>query len=869
MSATDYLLEHATKNVWCSPEQDYQHIVRPKRISPRAGVRNKTEVLWSTIPLPTSTDWYHLYQIGEITPQILGLGAKKMQWITVETQCNTELLMLDLYTNQGIQIPRFCAYLLHTNDGNLLLAVKHLPEIALLGTDHLYMRFYSNAYFNRGIAQTAEDGLKIKGRFIVDEDTQYVFQREWRDHKVLKGFAFAFVNGRRVHDLNVTTLAIGDYAEFVWDSSIRHVVELALDECPNFLSNIDQKQKFLLHYPGISDNIEFRDDVDVYLIKRTNENIYDGVYYHKNAEDAMRMVTHKDYSIPVQYVMGYLAANPQWGPVDGLSVILHIRDSGLARPLVDEHHRIKELYKLPDADLLMAMVGSESNVPEWRAENLEMSKYPALMRHIGGQLSIADIQTAYGYNAISKLVADTPQVLGDGEEWVELPHGLWNNSTIYEYDANGVMLEYHNHGTGKFYPPRNPACKYVEGIVGKGGTRLNTIYNKTNVVLDNTLNYRFYVCEILDGKPTGNWMDVTGNSTYYQMVSGALLWKVDMDNYYTAIKSDDKFIAYDLLLSYRDGVHRFTINVDEVRTDGVVYPGKAEIPPGALDIWLNGHSLIRDLDYFVNWPEICLVNKEYLVAGLEQRITIRGTGFCNPDMSLPKADDYGFVSYGQLSKNNRFDIRDDKVMRIVIDGKLKLRDELVFAEDGSVAVSANVRNGSPYLIDDIVVPLRDLSTEDTYSMRAKSMAVDKRVSDYLTLKLPDPTPPNPDSIPRKYQIYSPYASKVMYDLQQGILQLDDFMGQYSDMDLREALTPYEWLLEYDPCYKPSIDLDQVSIHPHNLYTEITLNVYQYRFLMRTIRLKLNDRVDITKFVKIEPGFEHETADHPHPYRVTP
>lgn len=171
-------------------------------------------------------------------------------------------------------------------------------------------------------------------------------------------------------------------------------------------------------------------------------------------------------------------------------------------------------------------------------------------------------------------------------------------------------------------------------------------------------------------------MDVTGNSTYYQMVSGAVLWKVDMDNYYTAIKSDDMFIAYDLLLSYRDGVHRFTINVDEVRTDGVVYPGKAEIPPGALDIWLNGHSLIRDLDYFVNWPEICLVNKEYLVAGLEQRITIRGTGFCNPDMSLPKADDYGFVSYGQLSKNNRFDIRDDKVMRIVIDGKLKLRDEL-------------------------------------------------------------------------------------------------------------------------------------------------------------------------------------------------
>lgn len=866
MSTTDYLKEHAAKNVWCSPEQDYQHVMRPQRISPPAGARNTLEVLWSVLPLPTSTDWYHVYQIGEISLHLLGLNEKRSRWIKASDHCNAEVLLIDLYTKSGLQIPRYLCYFLLTTDGNVLVAVRDTPTIVNLGLVDLFIRFYSNAYFNGIAGQQTTEGLYVSGKLIQTQDEQYSLQQEWRAHKLKLGHAYAYVNGYRVHDLNVTTIKLGDHVEFVWDSSIKTVVELPLSAVPSFSSILDQKQKYLLQHDVNTDTIDYRDDVDLFLIKRVNENIYSGVYYHKNVEDAVRMVTHKDYSIPVQYVLGFVADHPVWEQNDELTVQIHVRKSGYRRELINEHHRIKELYKLTGVERMMAMVGTDSTVPEWRVDQLELSKYPEIMRQVGRDIEKTTIQEAYGYNAISKLVGDTPQRVSTVDNWIELPIGLWNSSTVYEYDVNGLLLEHHYHSNGRYYVYRNPLCKSIEALVGKGSVQLPTQFAKNNVTLVPGINYRYYVCTISNEVPLWDWIDVTGDSDFYDIVNGVLVWKVSAEDYYTAIKSDDVFLTSKLNLAYRDGILRFTVNVNEIRTDGIEHQSAAQIPFGTIDIWLNGRALLRGLDYIVHWPEICILNKEYLVEGQEQSITIRGTGFCNPDMTIPALPDFGFVKYGLLSKNNRFDIRDDKVIRIVVDGRVYHRDQLRFSEEDSSVLVSDVRNGTPYQISDIIVPLRDLVNVDTYSFRAASVAVDKRISDYMTLKLPERVETNPNPIPRQYRIYSPYSSKVMYDLINGIIRLDEFQGQYSDMKVREAVEPYKWLLAYDPSFNEDIDLRYVAIHPHNLDTEITLDVYQYRFLLRVIRLVLNDRVDITKFIRIETGFEHETPNHPHPFQ---
>jgi len=874
MSTFDYLIDHARRNVWCSPEQDFQVIFAPQKISPINGSRSTIEVLWTQIPLPTNNDWYHVYQVGEITPELLGLQDKKSVWMPASRQCNDNLLIIDLYVRNGLQFPRFDCYFLMTRDGNVLLAVKEQPKIADLNVEPLYVRFYSNAYFNRPDYDAAVDGIQVVGRKIANSDQQYALQRQWRDSKLRKGATYAFVNGYRVQDINPTTVKVGDNVEFVWDSSIKCVLELPVKDLPVFLSTLDNKQKYLVHYPGAQvggDIIDYRDDLDFWLLLRTNENIFSGVYYHKNKEDAVRMMSHRDYSLVVPYVLAYTNSVPGWTDASKLTLQIHIREAGFKRPLINEHHRIKELYKLSDEDLVKAMIGTDSTVSVWTAASLESSAYPAIMRNVGGDITRQMVQDAYGYNAISKLIADTPQPYTPSENWVELPVGLRSNSTIYEYDKDGVLLDWYQHTSGRYYPPRDANCRLIEGIVGLGGPALTTQYNTSDTMLDPAVNYRFYVCNIWNGVPDGKWVDVTGNDDYYIVQDNAVLWKVDQTKYYTAIKNDSEFLAYDLILDYRDGILRFTVNVDEVRTDGVLYPDKAEIPFGAFDIWLNGRPLIQDLDYFINgWPEICIVNKEYLVDGTAQRISLRGTGFCNADMTQPAPAEFGFVNHGLLSQNNRFDIRDDKVIRIVVDGGVYERSVLEFSEEhsGVTLALAGVRNGAPYQIQDLIVPLQGLTDEDTYSLRAKSLVVDKEISDYMTLKLPQPTFDNPNPIPQLYAIYSPFTSKLMYDLYQGILKTDDVEGQYSDVYVKQKLAPYEWLLAYEPTYR-DMDWEYVSVHPHNLFTEVTLNVYAYRLMLRAIKLYLNDKVDITKFIKIETGFEHETPDHPHPYRVLP
>jgi hypothetical protein len=244
MSTIDFLKEHAAKNVWCSPEQDYQHVMRPKRISAPGGARKSMEILWRNTPLPTPNDWYHVYQIGEISLHLLGLSEKRSQWIQASNHCNTSDLLINLYTTSGLQIPRYLAYFLLTTDGNVLVAVKDVPEITRLGVVDLFIRFYSNAYFNGAAAQDSNEGLFVKGKKIIDTNAQYLLQLEFRNYKLKRGHTYAFVNGYRVQDLNTTTVKVGDHVEFVWDSSIKRVVEIPILNIPGFLSSMDNKQKF-------------------------------------------------------------------------------------------------------------------------------------------------------------------------------------------------------------------------------------------------------------------------------------------------------------------------------------------------------------------------------------------------------------------------------------------------------------------------------------------------------------------------------------------------------------------------------------------------------------------------------------------------
>lgn len=852
MTSDDFLINHAYQHVWCAPEQDYQHIFRPARLSPPIGVRGSTDLIWSRYNLPTQGDWYHLYQIGPVMYDNLGLGIANLVWTSAGSQMVKQSMVIDVYTESGRMVPREHVYFLATPDGNLAIAVKDTKVIADFGAEPLYFRFYSNAFFNRLQEEDPQQGIEYNYSVPTTVDSISALARTFRDMVGRSGVTYAFINGWKVQSINVATVKRGDIVEMVRDSSIKEVHEFPVTDLDYFLSTLDSKQKYFLHRPMLdNDSIDYRDDVDIYLIKRTNENVYTGVYYHRNSEDSVRMVTHHDYSIPVPYVDRYTVTNAEWATTNQLVVQLVVREGGMDKPLLNEAHHIKELNKLSEQDYLQAVIGSDANVDVWKAASLESSSYTLIMRSVAGKITRKMVEDAYGYNAMGKLLADTPQRVVNVNRWVELPFGLRGKSTVYEYDRQGLLIDWYFNSNVQQYVARNEDCSYIEAITGQGSRRTNTAYGIDTAVTPG-INYRCYICKISNAVPDGDWSDVTGNTELYSVVNNTVIWNVDRSRFYTAVKMDDSFLAYDLLLDYADGLLRFSLNVEEVRIDGNAYTGLNEIPVGVLELWLNGHPIIEGLDWFMNEKEICIVNKVWRnQESSENRITVRGTGFCNPDMSRIEQSEFGFVEQGWLSRNNRWNLRDDKVVRVTVGGRLFARDELNWTEDRPGLMLENVYNGAPYQVIEPVIPLRGATLEDTYALRDVARAVDKQIEDYMTMRMGEVIIDGPNLIPQPHELYSPFISKVMHDLDAGYIREEDISGLYSDMNVKAICQSYEWLLAYEPTLRLA-ESDYYIVHPHEIYGSVELGLYQYNFLRRVIRIYLEDKVNMSQFVSIKP-----------------
>lgn len=846
----NFLVGHALRHVWCSPSQDMQVIFKPMKINRPSGSIVSGPHLWSRLTMPTRDGYYHLYQIGQLTPYLIGLLPYSESWVRFSDVMASEKLIANLYVNNGLQLPNTTSYYMFTEERNLILAVKDQPLIADLRYEPLYLRLYSNAFFHSVRALDYPHRVYCEGTVMTSTTVGEYFQAVYHQYQAKdRGYTWLFVNGRLMKDFVPSLTAVGSILELVYDSSVKQVVDYPIATAPNFDSDLDGKRKYLLHHTGAQVDgpvIDYRDDIDFYLLRpymRGTVPMFEGVYFHKNQNDAVRMVTHRDYAIAVPYVVNYQLQH-SWPDVHALTARAIIRHSGWQRPLVDEHHRIKELYRLPSDEVIYAMHGTEATVPVWQAASLENSFYTKIMDAYGPQIDLPMVYQAYGYNASAKLLADTPQKieLVNGRKQVDLPPGLHERSTVYEFDKDGHLVETVFHTLGAQYTPLNTKTKLIEAIVGRALPYLNVTVDTLQQDLDPALNYRFYrAVRVGDQILHDSWQDVTGDTSCYSMIGDKAVWSLNLLNWTTLVIDDKDFVGYELELAPANGLLKFSINVGRPN---------AYIPPGKIDLWLNGKALIEDLDYFVKWPEIVICNKEYLNRTTKQTVTVRCTGFCRSDLTRESAAERGFVKHGALSRNGYWNIRDDKVVRIIVKGATYHRSDLTFVEDEELVKMPESMNGFPYLVENVVIPIRNLTDGmDTYSFRQASLVVDQQVADYLNEHLHEPFEANPNMSFERYMIYSPFSSTIIHDLANGILSMDQFKGHYSDNDVLETLEPYRYLLDYDPTQK-NLDPYFVSIHPHNLLTEVPLDIYQYNFLSRAVRIFLDDKVDLSRFVVI-------------------
>jgi len=843
------LIEHAVKNIWCSPRQDLPSLLALTRITPKLGAFISYRVGWETLALPDSKNSYHIYQIGHNLPSSFGLSNTSGKWLRLSDVCANELLLVDLYLDNGLQFPRSEAYMCSAKNQNLLIAVRVQPKIAELDQHQLYMRCYSNAYFGTKYSDVSKDEIAVQGGVITTVQQLVALQQNFINYKA-KGYghAYAFHNGKFVDQFSPLTVQIGDVVEFVFDSSIYKVLDFTIADLDTFNSIKDGKAKYLIHQPKAGVKfIDYRDDLEIFFWRAEANGRKVGTYYNRNAEDSVRMVTHADWSVPVDYVMSYANSASGWDSMVESVMRIHVRHGGYERPLVFEQHRIHELYKLDDEKIVQAMIGSHATLSEWQAANLELSKYPTVMRTMYEDLTLDMVVEAYGYNSMSQIVGDTPQKVENGR--VLLPLGMRDSCTVYEHDSAGKLLGVVYHQSGDYYEPYNPATAMIETIYGRGGRTLDAAITKQMLQIDTDAEYRVY--RTPDGYPAGMrvWEDITGTDRYTVDADGFLHWNYPESAYTYMVVSDNRFITYNLTLNYRDHLLKFSL---QWRPDGFT-DSVQEVPPGRVDLWLNGRPLIEGLDYFIDFPQVVICNKEYLdqTAPFNQKITVRCTGFCDSEMKMEELVDFGYVKHRRLSEDNQFDLRDDKVVRCIVDGALYQRTDLGFAEqDSSVIVPDSVREGAPYLVRDMITPIPDVSQYQHLILRTEAQDIDERVSGYMTNYLPEYQSDGVVAISKLYWLYSPFLAKVLWDIKNDIFDANaDFV---SDKSILDAMSDYEYLLEYDPCLK-DIDSNFVTIHPHDKITTVEVTVNEYSFLARVIKLYLRNKVSLSHFLTIKLG----------------
>jgi len=864
-----FLLDHSIENVWCNPDQDNQLIFNAKRISKPSGVINNVTILNRQIKLPNNGKIYHVYQIGQIYPKILGLLPKNPNWVNeswikFSDIMNSNKLFVSIYTDNGIEIPKFKSYYMHSNEKNLIFVIEQDNNISPdYSNENIYFRLYTNAFYQTNRSNNSDDFIYCSGRDIKTSDNILELQTEYLQYSNRDGYVFAYKNGYLIDKIDVANLTIGDTAEIIYDGSVSKVVTYVIDNLKTFNSILDSEYKYLFHYnDSVNDSIYFYDDTDIHIIYEKLPGRYKGHYVHRNDIKTHRMVTHKDYSLSVQKVFNFsmylknrLAIEEDIG---SFKIQLKIRESGYHRPLIYDNNRIFELYKMNDSFIMNAMLGIDSTIDEWKAENLENSSYCKLMSSNFKDITNELIEQAYGYNSISKLVADNmfKTYLDSGYQTVKLPYKLQTKSCVYEYDSNGHLLGKYNHYSGVYYQCVNNNARLVEVISGLGTTGPEVAFGYDNISLPTDYNYRVYMSRVINGTSNNIWEDITGSSLY-TVVDDYLVWNNPGDNQYLMIRDDSAFLAYDLTVNYVNNILFFTLSEVENRGSGFINYS-LPVPLGDLDIFLNGKSLIENIDYIVDFPKVYILNKAYLNQPINtesQTISVRYTGFHNADISSNKNIDYGFIEYGYFSNNNKFDIRDDKVLRIAMDGKLIHKDDIMFSELTSGAFPISAINGKPYQIKDITTPLNNIIESDTYELRNKSLVIDKKISDYLSIKIPQPSRDSENVIVEQYPIVSLFISRIIYAVTYNEINNTTLVNILSDNDIIDLCKPYEYLLKYDPIsgdlsMSKGLAKEYLLVHPHSLDSVIILNLYQYRFLLNVVRLYGNGLINLSPFISV-------------------
>ncbi|EBV8434047.1 hypothetical protein AVA65_07340 [Salmonella enterica subsp. enterica serovar Minnesota] len=850
------LVNYTDRALWGNPEIDRQFQVNMERLSPELGYVKNFNYMGRWRSLPKANRFYHIFTVGGLHPGFWSFRERFRtrnpldRWVRMDDLAVVHGIQLDIYNQLGRQFPRSKAWVLMTYDGLTLMALEKLVIFPIPITDKYYFRTYNPTIlvdkFSRVTDPTANPFVYETMTYENTNELQ-VFQARYNTLKAKPGYTGVFHNGRFVNGgPNSLTLSIGDEVEIWHDPTVKEVKQYRYGDLKDFYSTLDKKRKLILHPPKTSSwLLRYFDDSDFYILRPDTKY---GIYYHRNSETAIRQLTHNDVSIADDQIKVQMAPLGDLATIEDFIILELVRDTAWKFDWPFEAQRVRYLYRLDDVGIVDAMTGPKALIPEWTAAQLETGPVQALVRMQYKDLTTAISRDALGYNAMTRALSDTPIKVEyqGGARGIQVPPTYAGDFVAYEYDENGILLERNQFYNSQYFTPLNPACKLVEFIMGQGGRQLNYVVTNRDTQLIPNVEFRVYVgrWNIINNVFYGDLTDATGTDLY-EVVNGYIVFKkLDVVNQRAMVVFGDKFLAYDFELEHMD--HSLSFALTEIYDDGRL-PVKLVL--AQLDLWLNNHPLIDNVDWFFDEGRFFIHNKEFLVDG-PQKIEVRAHSF-HADIKKPKTEtELGFVEGGVIGNIPRYNIREDRTTRCVINGRLFYTPDVPSAELVGASDLDDPLNGRPYMVKHSYTPVKFAEPYDNHPLYAEGRDLDKRIVDYLTKYCPKPQAQVMANLQDKYRLFSPFLNQLVNNVLNKVIVLPDLEDGkvFSNQTIQELAAPYTWWLKYDPA---ALGFDQryFAIMPYANVDLLTVSNKELLFIRQANDLFLKSAC------KIESHFE--------------
>lgn len=844
------LLAYATDHLWGNPEENHQYQVHTVRLSDYYGDTDNFQYMNKWRTLPKKDTFYYVFSVQGLDPGYWNFRTNVLRrnpldrWVNFSDLCKRRGIQLDIYNTKGYKYALGKSWMMTTYDGLTFIALEKSKTFPMPTGAEMFFRCYTPSVPVARNEQVDVVGSNPFGyETMVYENPQelQVFTARYQFYKAQVGFTGVLHNGAYYHGApnTIPGLAVGDVVEIFHDPTVIRAEIYAYKNLKDFYSEMDKKRKLIIHPPKRPGDFTIRyfDDNDYYLLGKTPY----GLYFNRNDVTAIRQLTHVDVSIADDRIQMMSEYHPALKKVADIRILVLVRKTEWEYQWPHEHQRIRYLYRFNDTDILRAMTGDRATVPEWTAANLEQGPVMSFTRKQYKDLDRVGAHLAMGYNAATRALSESPMRTDSrpGARGIEVPISYRENFTAWEYDAKGQLIDYWNLINTRYFTPRNTRCAMVEFTSGEADRELEYIVTNKPIQINPVNDVRVYTSFFnIDLQViTGELTDVTGDDSVYKIVDGTLNWTdLDTVNQRGIILFNTKSLCYTFELDHIDKSLSFAIT-EIYEGGGLIFP----LAFANIDLFLNGHPLIDNVDWVFDGQRCYIFNKEFLKAGA-QTITFRGHQF-SVDMTRPKQEtELGYVDGGVIGRMKRYNLREDRVTRTVINGALYMTDEVPNAENQSPDDPASLLNGKPYMVKHVYCPTKYVEPYDNFPGYAESRAVDQRVSDYMTLYLPKPSKaPVLPNLQDKYRLFSPFLSVVVNAILNRLLPIGklptDATG-YSEQFIRDSVGSYLWWLKYDPVIL-NFDRRYFAIMPFANYGKVTVTSSELIFIKQVNDSYLN------------------------------